>query len=338
MSYIKSPTAPLPGTKSDSMFPTLTSEQLARVELHGRVRRVRTGEVLSEAGVESALFFVVKTGQIEVVQVSGDAQELVATCGAGQFTGEISLLSGRRTLVRHRASEPGEIIQLDRGQLLALVQVDSELSELFMRAFILRRVELIARGVGAVVLVGSSHSAGTLRLREFLTRNGHPYTSVDVERDQAVQELFDRFQVAVEDVPIVICHGSQVLRNPSNQELADCLGFNEAIDRSQIRELVIVGAGPAGLAAAVYGASEELMSLWWKPMPLEDRLVQVRESRITSVFRMAYPGRISRHAPSYRHRSSEPRFLSQDPCHGCYARERSTPWKWTMVRTFRRVA
>ena len=155
-------------------------------------------------------------------------------------------------------SEPGEIIQLDREQLLGLVQADSELSEIFMRAFILRRVELIARGIGDVVLVGSSHSAGTLRLREFLTRNGHPYASVDVERDPDIQELLDRFQVDVEDVPIVICHGQHVLRNPSNQQLADCLGFNDAIDRTQIRDLVIVGAGPAGLAAAVYGASEGL--------------------------------------------------------------------------------
>jgi thioredoxin reductase (NADPH) len=127
-----------------------------------------------------------------------------------------------------------------------------------MRAFILRRVELITRGIGDVVLIGSSHSAGTLRLREFLTRHGHPFASVDVERDPDVQELLDQFQVAVEDVPIVICHGQNVLRNPSNQQLADCFGFNDAIDRTHISDLVIAGAGPAGLAAGVYGASEGL--------------------------------------------------------------------------------
>ena len=258
MADAKSSSAQLPGEQPDRMFPRLTPDQVTRVAPHGQARQVIAGEVLAEAGEETPRFFVVKTGQIDIIQASGDSEEVVAICRTGQFTGEVNLLSGRRMLVRLRASEPGEIIQLDRGQLLGLVQADSELSEIFMRAFILRRVELITRGIGDVVLVGSDHSAGTLRLREFLTRNGHPYTSVDVESDQDVRELLDRFQVEVTDVPIVICHGKHVLRNPSNRQLADCLGFNAAIDRTQIRELVIVGAGPAGLAAAVYGASEGL--------------------------------------------------------------------------------
>ena len=258
MTYTKPSSAPLPGEQPDRMFPKLTSEQVSRIALHGQARRVKAGEVLTEAGEETTRFFVVKTGQIDIVKVSGDAEEVIAICRTGQFTGEVNLLSGRRALVRLRASESGETIQLDRDQLVSLVQADSELSEIFMRAFILRRVELIERGAGDVVLVGSSHSAGTLRLREFLTRNAHPYASVDVERDPDVQELLDRFQIDAEDVPIVIYHGQHVLRNPSNQELADCLGFNEAIDRTQIRDLVVVGAGPAGLSAAVYGASEGL--------------------------------------------------------------------------------
>src|SRR5437773_10669641 len=127
-----------------------------------------------------------------------------------------------------------------------------------MRAFILRRVELIARGLGDVVLVGSSHSSGTLRIKEFLTRNGHPYSYLDLDRDADVQDLLDHFHITVADIPVVICRGELVLRNPSNQQIADCLGFNEAIDQTQVRDLVIVGAGPAGLAAAVYGASEGL--------------------------------------------------------------------------------
>jgi thioredoxin reductase (NADPH) len=258
MTDTTSSVAPLPGAQPNRMFPRLTSEQMARVTLHGQARRVMTGEVLTVAGEESNRFFVVKTGQVDIVQVSGGGEEVIAICRAGQFTGEVNLLSGRRMLVRLRASEPGEIIQLDRERLLGLVQADSELSEVFMRAFILRRVELITRGIGDVVLIGSSHSAGTLRVREFLTRNGHPYASVDVEHDPDVQDLLDQFQVDVEDVPIVICHGQHVLRSPSNEELADCLGFNDAIDRTQIRDLAIIGAGPAGLAAAVYGASEGL--------------------------------------------------------------------------------
>src|SRR5262249_36928941 len=135
---------------------------------------------------------------------------------------------------------------------------DSELSDILMRAFILRRVELIAHGFGDVVLVGSSYCAETLRIKEFLTRNGHPYSSIDLDRDLGVQELLDHFHVAAAAVPVVIYRCEVVLRNPTNQQVADCLGFNEAIDQTQIRDLVIVGAGPAGLAAAVYGASEGL--------------------------------------------------------------------------------
>jgi thioredoxin reductase (NADPH) len=141
---------------------------------------------------------------------------------------------------------------------LALVQTDSELSELIMRAFILRRVELIAHGLGDVVLVGSNHCSGTLRVKEFLTRNGHPYSYIDLDRDTDVQDLLDRFQLTAADVLVLICRGEVVLRNPTNQQIAGCLGFNEVIDQTQIRDVVIVGAGPAGLAAAVYAASEGL--------------------------------------------------------------------------------
>ena len=258
MNDTKPGAAPLPGAQPDRMFPRLTPEQVARVAVHGQTRRVEAGEVLIEAGEQSTRFFVVKKGRIDVVRFSGEAQEVVAICQEGQFTGELNLLSGRRSLVRLCASEPGEFIQLDRQQLVGLVQADSELGEVLMRAFILRRVELIARSVGDLVLVGSSHSAATLRIREFLSRNGQPYTAVDVERDPGVQELLDRFQVTVDEVPIVICHGQRMLRNPSNQQLADFLGLNEAVDRTRVCDLVIVGAGPAGLAAAVYGASEGL--------------------------------------------------------------------------------
>jgi thioredoxin reductase (NADPH) len=152
----------------------------------------------------------------------------------------------------------GEVIEVDREHLLGLVQTDNELSELIMRAFILRRVELIAHGLGDVVLVGSNHCAGTLRVKEFLTRNGHPYLYIDLDRDADVQDLLDRFRITATDVPVVICRGEVVLRNPTNQQIANCLGFNEAIDQTHIHDVVIVGAGPAGLAAAVYGASEGL--------------------------------------------------------------------------------
>ena len=142
--------------------------------------------------------------------------------------------------------------------MLGLIQTDAELSEILMRAFILRRVELILAGLGDTVLIGSTHSAATLRVKEFLTRNGHPYTYIDLDRETDVQELLDRFHVGIADIPILICRGELALRNPTSQEIARCLGFNDAIDRTHLRDLVIVGAGPSGLAAAVYGASEGL--------------------------------------------------------------------------------
>jgi thioredoxin reductase (NADPH) len=142
--------------------------------------------------------------------------------------------------------------------MLGLVQTDAELSGILMRAFILRRAELIAAGVGDIVLVGSTYSADTLRIREFLMRNGHPYSNLDLERDPDVQNLLQSFQVSASEIPVLICRGQMVLRNPSNQEIADCLGFNEPIDQTHVQDLIIIGAGPSGLAAAVYGASEGL--------------------------------------------------------------------------------
>jgi thioredoxin reductase (NADPH) len=242
----------------ERMFPTLTSAQVERIAAHGHSRRIRAGEVLVEPGERNVPFFVVTAGQIEIVRPSGTSETLVIVYGPGQFAGEINMLSGRPAILRVRASQSGEVIEVAREQLLALVQTDSELSELIMRAFIVRRVELIAHGLGDVVLVGSNHCAGTLRVKEFLTRNGHPYSYIDLDRDTDVQDLLDRFHVSAADVPVLICRGEVVLRNPTNQQIADCLGYNDAIDQTQIRDVVIVGAGPAGLAAAVYAASEGL--------------------------------------------------------------------------------
>jgi thioredoxin reductase (NADPH) len=242
----------------EGIYPTLTSAQIARVAAQGRVRMVQPGDVLVEPGDANVPFFVVMAGGIEIVRPSGDTETVVAVHGPGQFTGEISLLFGRRALVRARASAPGEVIELTRDQLFALVQADTELSELFLRAFILRRMKLIAHGFGDAVLVGSMHSPGTLRIKEFLTRNGHPHAYLDLDRDDEVQGLLDRFHIAISDVPVLICRGVTVLRNPSNRDIAERLGFNDTIDQTQLRDVVIAGAGPSGLAAAVYGASEGL--------------------------------------------------------------------------------
>src|SRR5580765_142799 len=239
-------------------FPTLTLEQVERIAVHGRVRQIRPGEVLVQPGDQIVPFFVVTAGGVEIVRPSSASETLVVLYGPGQFTGEVNMLSGRPALLQVRASEAGEVIEVEREQLLALVQTDSQLGEIIMRAFILRRVELIAHGLGDVVLLGSNHCSGTLRVKEFLTRNGHPYSYIDLDRDADVQVLLDRFHVTGGDVPVLICRGETVLRNPTNQQIASCLGFNEAIDPTHIRDVVIVGAGPAGLAAAVYAASEGL--------------------------------------------------------------------------------
>jgi thioredoxin reductase (NADPH) len=253
-------TPPLPPITSrlDHIFPNLTPAQMARIAAHGRVRAIQPGEVLVEQGDSAVPFFVVKAGEIEIIRPYGSTETLVTVHGPSQFTGEVNMLSGRRSMVRMRATQPGEVIELDRERLLAVVQTDSELSEILMRAFILRRVELVAHGLGDVILVGSSHSAATLRIKEFLTRNGHPHSYIDLDRDADVQDLLDHFHVAAADIPVVICRGEVVLRNPTNRQIADCLGYNEAIDQAHVRDLVIVGAGPSGLAAAVYGASEGL--------------------------------------------------------------------------------
>jgi thioredoxin reductase (NADPH) len=297
---------PLAATLSrpDRVFPTLTPAQIARIAPHGRQRAITSGEVLVEVGQQPVPFFVVLSGEIQVLRPSAGTEALIVTQRAGQFTGEGTMLTGRRALTRIRAIESGEAIELGREQLLGIIQTDAELSDIFMRAFILRRIELIAGGYGDVVLIGSTHCAGTLRVEEFLTRNGHPFHYIDLDRDGDAQDLLDRFHVTAADVPVLICRGDAVLRNPSNQQIADCLGFNDAIDRTHVRDLVIVGAGPAGLAAAVYGASEGLDVLVLESNCPAGRPARVPESKTISGFQPAFLAWTSRDARTRRPRSS----------------------------------
>ncbi len=249
---------PSAATAGDQAFPTLTEAQIARVATHGHLRKVERGEVLVKAGARNASFFVVVSGHLDIVRLSDGIETIVVVHKPGQISGELNLLSGRRAVFSIRAGEAGELIEVGHEQLLEIVQTDADLSEILMRAFLLRRARLIASGIGDVVLIGSIHSQETLRIQEFLTRNSHPYQYIDLDRDPGVQELLDRFRVAVTDIPVIICRGEVVLRNPSNRDIADCLGFNEPIDQAQMHHAVIVGAGPSGLAAAVYAASEGL--------------------------------------------------------------------------------
>jgi thioredoxin reductase (NADPH) len=254
----KSSGLPLNSSRIEKIFPKLTADQIRRVAAHGHILSVRSGQMLFEQGDRTVPFFVIKTGEIEIVGRYGASETIITVHGPGEFTGDVNMLSSRRMVVRARVAKAGKLIELNHEQMLNLIQTDAELSDILMRAFILRRVELIAAGVGDIILIGSIHSAGTLRIKEFLMRNGHPYTSIDLERDPDVQNLLDNFQISASEIPVLICRGQLVLRNPSNQQIADCLGFNEAINQTKVRDLVVIGAGPSGLAAAVYGASEGL--------------------------------------------------------------------------------
>lgn len=247
--------------RQKQMFPKLDAEQIHRLSLIAKRRSVTRGQVLIEVGAANFAFFVVLSGGVEIVRVHDDREDRIVLHHPGEFTGEMNMLSGRKSMFLARATSDGEVLELDHDGLRRVVQNDSELSELFMRAYILRRVALIARNQGNATLVGSAHSPDTLHLREFLTRNSQPFTYLDVDRDADVQPLLDRFHVTASEIPIVICRGATFMRNPTTQELAECMGLNPELSAETIYDMIVVGAGPSGLAAAVYGASEGLKVL-----------------------------------------------------------------------------
>ena len=252
------PATPAQAARAAEAFPRLTPAQIARIEPHGRHRKVEPGEAVGEAGQPVTKIFVVVSGRLDLVRPPRWVGEEVPSFSEGMFTGERSILAGGRFLARIQASTPCEVIEVARDDLLQLIQTDSELSDIFLRAFILRRLQLIDQGLGDVLLLGSNHCQGSLHIREFLTRNGHPYKFVDLDTDADSQAMLDQFQVKAGDIPVVICRGTVVLRNPTIQQVADCLGLNPSIDRTAVCDLVIIGAGPAGLGAGVYAASEGL--------------------------------------------------------------------------------
>src|SRR5438270_7285751 len=206
---------------AEQTFPRLTEEQIARVGARGRTRPVVSGEILIPSGKPTTLFFVALTASIEVVRHGDLGDSIFRVIAPGEFTGEMSILSGRRMITTLRVRDAGDVLELQRDDLLALVQADAELSEIFVRAFLLRRAVLFSNGLGDVVLVGSNHSPDTIRIKEFLTRNAHPYAAIDPDHDEGVQDLLDRFRFDVDDLPVLICRGKTVLRNPTNRAIAD---------------------------------------------------------------------------------------------------------------------
>lgn len=239
-------------------YPILTEAQIARMRPFARQRKVAIGEVLYRPGDTSVPFYVLLSAIFQIVQIDGDKEIPVTEFHPGMFTGEAGLMGGQRAIVLSRVLQAGEVLEIATDDLKALVSRDTELSDILLRAFILRRLMLVTRQLGNVLLLGSDHSAETLGLREFLVRNSHPYTYVDLDTDVASRCLLDRFSVSLDEIPIAICNGSAVLRNPTPLQLADSIGLNDDAQRDEVRDLIIVGGGPAGLAAAVYAASEGL--------------------------------------------------------------------------------
>lgn len=240
------------------VFPVLNEAQVAVLSQYGRHCSFRPGDFLYKEGDRHAPMMVVLSGQIDVERNTVDGPHVMATVGPGMFTGEIGSLGGSARLVSARAKDDCEVIMIDEAALRTLVVVEAELSETIMRAFILRRVALLQDTQGGLILLGSRHSADTLRLREFFGRNAHPVAYFDLEQDTGIDEIFLRFHVTEADIPVIISSQGQVLKNPTNRQAADAIGLSPERMSGKQYDVVVVGAGPAGLAAAVYAASEGL--------------------------------------------------------------------------------
>lgn len=242
-------------------YPHLSDDQIGRLQRYGHIQQVRAGDILYQPGDLGVPLFVLLSATVEIVQPDATGERPVTVLCPRMFTGEAGMIGGQRALVLARVLHDGEVLKLQPQALRSLVTADAQLCDIFLRAFILRRLMLVTRQLGNVLVIGSHSSANTVRLREFLGRNEHPYTYVDLDTDKASRGLLNKLSIAPTDVPIVICNGKSVLRNPSSLEVANCLGLNDDVRSSLLRDLIIVGAGPAGLAAAVYAASEGLEPL-----------------------------------------------------------------------------
>ena len=254
-----SPTPSTLGNRRDQMFPALEAEAVERLRRFGETRAVVAGEVLAAAGRPAPGMLLVLNGLLRVTRkdARGDDQ-LIVEHGPGQFAGELGQLSGAApSLVDVTAAVDGEVVVIPPDRLRAVLIAEAELGERIMRALILRRVGLIEDGAGPIV-VGRDDDADVLRLESFLSRNGHPHHHLDPDTDAEAKALIERFHVADEELPIVLCPDGSLLRNPTEQNLARCMGMVGQIDPDRVYDVAIVGAGPAGLAAAVYAASEGL--------------------------------------------------------------------------------
>jgi thioredoxin reductase (NADPH) len=253
---------PIIEARYDQMFPVLEPSEIDRIRRFGSVRSFAVGDTVMKAGDVASGFAVMLAGRIESVQRDGSGLEIpIVTQGAGAFLGELAQLAGRPALINSYAREPVKALIIPPERLRALMIAEAELGERIMRALILRRVGLLETGAGGPIIVGRADDGDVLRLENFLRSNSHPRRSLDPETDEEARALLDRFNVDPGDLPIVLCPQGELLRNPTETKLARCLGLVGPIDSSRIYDVAIVGAGPAGLAAAVYAASEGLSVL-----------------------------------------------------------------------------
>lgn len=251
-----------PYERAAQTFPTLTDEMIERVAAFGARQALSAGDMLYTRGDRGVDFFVVLDGTIEVFdEDEHGTHRTVHSHVRNEFTGELDLFNNRRILVSARVVDPAQVIRVKRADFRRLVALESDIGEIVMRAFILRRVGLIRHGQGAVTLAGAGHAGNTLRLQRFLTRNGYPHHLIDTERDEDAKGFLNCFALSADQLPVVVLGDDTVLRNPTNAQVADALGLTEELDASVVYDLAVIGAGPGGLAAAVYGASEGLSTI-----------------------------------------------------------------------------
>jgi thioredoxin reductase (NADPH) len=257
------PTSPsIMDTRRDQMFPVLEPFEIERVRRFGKVRSYDDGATLAKVGEVGPGLTIILAGQVEIVRRDELGHRTpIVTYGPGSFMGELAQLAGRPALIDAHARGPVEALIISPDRLRALLIAEAELGERIMRALILRRMGLLETGAGGPVIVGRPGNGDVLRLEGFLRRNGHPRQTLDPDTDAEAQALIERFHIDPGQLPIVLCPGGQLLRNPSEVELARCIGLVRPIDSGRVYDVAIVGAGPAGLAAAVYAGSEGLSVL-----------------------------------------------------------------------------
>jgi thioredoxin reductase (NADPH) len=256
-----------PYERQAQTFPQLSEEHLQRLGKFGEARDYPAGTFLFRRGERSVDFFVVIEGAVEILDSgTGRETQVIHSHQGRQFTGELDLFNDREILVDGRTSVDSRIIRVPRSAFRKMIEAEPEIGEIIMRAFILRRVGLMRYAQGGVVLIGSSHSGDTLRIQRFLSRNGYPHRMLDTDDDPDAGGMITCLSVAPHELPVVVLPSKSFLRNPTTPALADALGLTETFDADRVYDLTVVGAGPAGLASAVYGASEGLDTLVIEPL------------------------------------------------------------------------